>query len=426
MAATALWSLNAVDGAPLPHIVRAGQWHYVDASGATYLDAVSGHWSVVLGHGIESIAEAISQQLGVLDFVPLVRGTHRPAVELSERLADLAPGDLRHVVFGNSGTEAVEAALKLARLYFHRKGVPQRNKTIYLEGAYHGSTLGALSASGDDSDGELFGPLLPGFVRALAPAASASRESFAGGIAEVIEREDPDSIAAVLFEPVIGSGGILVPPKGFMRDLRDLCDEHGILLIADEVSTGYGRTGPFFATEREQIVPDMLVVGKAITNAYFPLSATIVQPHVHDVCSGRGSLRIAHDYTCGGHPAGCAAALEVLRLFDEGDVLAHARAASAHLLSRLQCLCELPCVKEVRGLGLMVGIQLLPEGLHERYLGQDSDALIRQALQDNGLLCSLRDSVIKLLPAFTIPLHLLDTVADVIARVLDRAVLGSL
>ena len=426
MADVALWSLNAVDQAPLPHIVRAEQWHYVDATGATYIDAVSGHWSVVLGHGIESIANAVLEQLRTLDFVPLVRGTHPAAMELSERLADLAPGDLRHVFFGTSGTEAVESALKFTRLYFHRTGSPQRSKVIYLDGAYHGSSLGSLSASGDDNDHRLFGPLLPGFVRAPIPARSAGQEHLVDAIAEIVEREGPARVAAVLFEPVIGSGGVLIPPDGWLRALRELCDRYGILLIADEVSTGYGRTGPFFAVEREQIVPDILIAGKAITNAYFPLSATIVRPHVYDVCTAGGTLRIAHDYTCGGHPAGCAAALEVLRLFEDEDVFARAHAASAHLLTRLKSVCELPCVEEVRGLGLMVALQLRPEEFHQRYRERDTDELLREAFLDHGLLCSLRDSVLKLLPAFTIPLSYIDTIVDTISYVLDGAVRGSL
>lgn len=426
MADAALWSLNATDQAPLPRFVRAEQWRYVDAAGATYIDAVSGHWSVVLGHGIESIASAVAEQLRTLDFVPLVRATHPTSAELAERLAALAPGDLRHVFFGTSGTEAVESALKFTRLYFHRTGSPQRSKVIYLDGAYHGSSLGSLSASGDDSDHKLFGPLLPGFVRAPAPARSARPGHLVDGITEVIEKEGPDRVAAVLFEPVIGSGGVLVPPDGWLRALRELCDRYGLLLIADEVSTGYGRTGPFFAVEREQVVPDILIAGKAITNAYFPLSATIVRPHVHDVCTAGGTLRIAHDYTCGGHPAGCAAALEVLRLFEDENVLARADAASDRLFTRLKSLCELPCVQEVRGLGLMVGLQLRPEEFHQRYRQADTDELLRTALLANGLLCSLRDSVLKLLPAFTIPLSYIDTIVDTIAHVLDGAVRGTL
>lgn len=422
---TLLWSLAATNNVQLPHFVRAHDCYYFDDTGKRYIDGVSGHWSAILGHSATSVKEAIARQLDILDFVPLARATHSPAVSLAERLASLTPGDLQYTFFGTSGTEAVETAIKLTYLYFRRIGQPHKNKIIYLDKAYHGSTLGSLSASGDPIDHELFGPLLDNFIPA--PSPNCHQCPFAQGktcdfdcanaVAKVVERENPETVAAIIVEPVIGSGGIIVPREGYLAQLRKLCDNHHMLLIIDEVSTGIGRTGTLFRSETENVVPDMLLIGKGITAAYFPLSATVVRPHIYDVCTVSGTKSIGHDYTCGGHPAGCSAALEVLHVIEEHDLLSRVRSLGEHLLSRLQRLRELHVVVDVRGIGLMSAIEL-----DLRALGSDpaeSKRLLKREFLQEGLLCS-SETAIKLLPPFITPVETLDEMTSIVERVLRK------
>ncbi len=419
-----LWSLFATDKSPLPHFVKAKDWYYLDIDNKKYIDGVSGHWSAILGHSEGSVKNAIFKQMTKLDFVPLARATHPPAVKLAEKLASLAPGDLNHTFLGTSGTEAVEAAIKFSRLYFHRLGMSEKKKILYLDKAYHGSTLGSLSASGDKVDHELFGPLLENFLPVPTPNCqncTCSKEAgnslgCVDAIIDVIKSEDPQTIAAIIIEPIIGSGGILIPEKGYLRQIRDLCDRYHILFIADEVSTGIGRTGTLFRVQTEDVVPDILVLGKGITAAYFPLSATIVRKEIYETCTKGGSLQVPHDYTCGGHPAGCAAALEVLRYIEENDVLTTVQLSGKHLLNRLQFLKSSSYVNEVRGIGLMCAIELNLDSID--YHDLDTPRMLHRNFLHEGLLCS-SGKIIKLLPPFITPITVLDEIAGIVERVIE-------
>jgi taurine-pyruvate aminotransferase len=416
-----------------PMIVAEGDGAWVtDVEGNRYLDGLSGQWCVNVGYGRERLAQAAAKQLERLAFHPLTRG-HLPAIELSERLDALLGGG-RATFYSNSGSEANELAFKLVRQYHQLRGQHQRFKIVARYRAYHGSTLGALSATGQAMRRTGYEPLAPGFLHVAPP------DPFRDGIAEddldaygrrcaadlerTIEFELPETVAAVIMEPIITGGGILIPPDSYLPAVKALCERHGVLLICDEVICGFGRTGAWFGHERAGVRPDLVTMAKGITGAYIPLAATVVSDEIFSAfpADPADEGRLRHINTFGGHPAGCAVALETIAIMEEEGLLERSATVGADLLARLRAtLADHPLVGDVRGRGLLIGIELVADQATRAPAAGAVTGGIVKAAQARGLLVGRNvdtaaglDNVIALAP----PLSLTDADADHIVDVL--------
>lgn len=406
----------------IPVIVR-GEGHTIyDHAGKSYIDGLAGLFVVNAGHGRERIVQAAAKQMQQLDFMPIWSYAHPAAIELSERLASYAPGDLNRVFFSTGGGEAVETAFKLAKHYWKLKGRPMKHKVISRAVAYHGTPQGALAITGLPGLKQYYEPLTPGgrkvpntnFYRAAEMGAPADDiEAFgqwaADRIAEAIEFEGPETVAAVFLEPVQNSGGCFPPPPGYFKRVREICDKYDVLLVSDEVICAYGRVGDFFACKALGYEPDMITSAKGITSGYVPLGATIISDRIYEPFSTDANT-FYHGYTFAGHPAACAAALENLDIFEEEDLNGRVRENSPLFRAELEKLLDLDIVGDVRGEGYFFGIELVKDKkTHETFNEEESDRLLRDilspALWDAGLYCRADDRgdpVIQLSPPLTI------------------------
>jgi beta-alanine--pyruvate transaminase len=352
-------------------LVSAEGMYYRDVDGNQVLDGAAGLWCVPCGHGQPKIAAAIAQMAGQLDFAPTFQMAHPAAFELAERLIDFSGGLFSHVFYTNSGSEAVDTALKIALAYHRLRGEGGRTRLIGRERGYHGVGFGGLSVGGIGANRKAFGPLLPG-VDHLPHTHDPERNAFARGepehgaeLADDLERmlllHDPSTIAAVIVEPVAGSTGVLIPPKGYLARLRAICDRHGILLIFDEVITGFGRLTTPFAGDWFGVEPDMMTTAKGITNGAVPMGAVFSKGFIHDAfMDAPPGIELFHGYTYSGHPLACAAALATLDVFAEQGILANAAAIQPYFEEALQSLRGLPHVIDLRSLGIIAGIELAP------------------------------------------------------------------
>jgi taurine-pyruvate aminotransferase len=343
----------------------------VDSEGNSYLDAYAGLWNVTVGYGRDEIAEAAYEQMKKLSYYHHMQVTE-PAANLAARLADILPGDLNHIFYANSGSEANETALKIARQYGRQKFPGQnRYKVIARYQGYHGFTFGAMSATGQVTRRSKFEPLVPGFKHVNPPycyQCPLKLEYPTCGIAcveeieEVIVREDPETVVAVIAEPIIGGGGVLVPPDEYLPRLREICDKYGVLLILDEVITGFGRTGKLFASEHWGVVPDMMTFAKGVTSGYLPLGACAVTPNVFDAFKGEPGegKELSQVATYGGHPVCCAAALANLDILMRERLWENSRDVGAYLQEGLKKL-DSPFIGDVRGKGLMIAVEMKKE-----------------------------------------------------------------
>ena len=363
-------------------IVSGSGCELTDAEGKTYIDAYAGIWNVNVGYGREEIVEAVRAQMQALAFYPVTQ-INVPAAKLAGRLAEILPGDLNHLFFVNSGSEANETAFKAARQY-GRSTHPGENrfKIISRHQGYHGFTMGAMSATGQVLRRSQYEPLVPGFIRVEPPKTGAHGPD---EIARVIEREGPDTVAAVIAEPVIGGGGVHVPPDDYFPGLREVCDHFGCLLIMDEVITGFGRTGKLFAAEHWGVVPDVMTIAKGVSSGYLPLAACAVTEKVWAGFLGEPDegKEFSQVSTYGGHPACCAAALANIEILMRERLWENAARVGAHLLDRLQALSS-PLIKEVRGIGLMLAVELQNEDGSE--LDADRTKRFGRALRDAGVI----------------------------------------
>ena len=381
-----------------PLVIDRAQGSYLyTVEGRRYLDFASGIAVTNLGHGHPVVIEAAKAQLDKVVHTSVV-AHHQPAIQLAERIAALAPGKLEKVFFANSGAEAVEGAIKLARYTTGRPGL------IAFQGAFHGRTYGALSLTA--SKGyyrERYEPLLPAVYHALypypyrnptGPGDEATLEYVFNFIDEMLDtRVPPKNVAAFIVEPVLGEGGYVVPPSGFMPRLRKLCDEHGILLIADEVQSGYGRTGKMFACEHSGVVPDIMTLAKSIASG-LPLSAVVATSKLMDQWEPA-----AHGSTFGGNPVSCAAGIATLDVFKADGIIQNSASKGAELTRRLRDLQQrVPAIGEVRGLGLMIGVELVKkDGTPDKELQKQ----IRKVCLDSGMVvlsCGAHDNVLRLVP----------------------------
>jgi adenosylmethionine-8-amino-7-oxononanoate aminotransferase len=422
----------------VPVMVR-GEGAYVwDQHGKRYLDGLSGLFTSQIGHGRSELAEAASKQASELAYFPLWTYAHPRAIELAERIADLAPGDLNRIFFTTGGSEAVESAWKLARQYFRAIGQPYRTKVISRAIAYHGTTMGALSITGIPELKTPFEPLVPGSVKVpntnfyRAPEHGDDLEAFgrwaADEIERAIEREGSDTVAAVYLEPVQNAGGCFPPPPGYFARVREICDRHGVLLVSDEVICAFGRLGEYFGAIKYGYQPDIITVAKGLTSGYSPLGAMIasdrlVEPFLH------GDASFAHGFTFAGHPVSCAVALANLDVFERDGILDHVRATQGSFRSALEGLRDLPIVGDVRGDGFFYGIELVKDKeTRESFGEEESEFLLRGflsgALFESGLICRADDRgdpVIQLSPPLICGQTEIDIMAQVLRDVLSEA-----
>ncbi len=402
----------------------------VDSLGRRHLDGLSSLFCAQLGYAFgEEMAEAARQQFVRLPFATNWGVAHPTAIELASRLAALAPGPLGHVFFTSGGSESVEAAWKLVRQYHLANGEPQRSKVIARDRAYHGVTLGALSFTGVPGFKEPFGrPAIETFhvqntnaFRRSESAAELSRVLLEE-IEAVIHREGPDTIAMIIAEPVQNAGGCLQPPDGYWPGLRELCDEHGILLVADEVITGFGRLGEWFGVTRFGAVPDIITAAKGLTSAYAAMGAVLVADRVAAPLY-EADRTLLHGITFGGHPVAAAIALKNLELFDREDVLATVRAGEPQLAALLDSLRRLPIVGDVRGSGYFWAVELVPDGSQSRFTAEQQEELLRRRLPAALIRAQLiargdnrGDTVVQVAPPLISDLAVLE---DLVARLGD-------
>jgi beta-alanine--pyruvate transaminase len=355
-------------------LVSARDMHYVADDGRRILDGTSGLWCTNAGHGRKKIVEAIQRQAAELDYAPPFQMGHPGPFKVAERLKSLMPGDLDYSFFTNSGSEAVDTALKIALAYHRARGEPSRRWLIGRERGYHGVNFGGVSVGGIPGNRKTFGNLLP-HVDHLPHTHSLEHNSYTRGqpawgahLADELETRivalhDASNIAAVIVEPLAGSTGVLVPPKGYLERLRAICDKYGILLIFDEVITGFGRVGAPFATSLFGVVPDMVCIAKGLTNGAVPMGAVVVRKGVYDAvvnAAPENAIEFFHGYTYSGHPLACAAALASLDVFEEEKLFERSRELAPYFENAVHSLRELPHVADVRNLGMVAGIELEP------------------------------------------------------------------
>jgi adenosylmethionine-8-amino-7-oxononanoate aminotransferase len=418
---------------PVPIITRGDGCYVWDELGDRKLDGLSALFCVNAGHGRTELGEAAAKQVEELGFFTNWTYAHPRSIELAAKIADLAPADLNRVFFTNSGSEAVESAWKLAREYHKLRGEAQRTKLIAREIAYHGTTLGALAATGITPLRTPFEPLVPGGLHVpntntyRLPPGRGELWS-ADALAEKIEFEGPETIAAVIMEPVQNAGGCFTPPDGYWQRVREICDENGILLISDEVICAWGRIGHFFGCERYDYLPDMITTAKGITSAYAPMGAVITRDKVAEPFMEEGNMFI-HGLTFGGHPVAAAVSLKNIEIFEREDLCGHVRAKEGEFKEALDGLRDLPIVGDVRGAGYFYAIELVKDqDTQESFSDEESSWLLRGFLSGElyrrGLICRADDRgdpVIQLSPPLIADSEQFEEIVGILRPLLSEA-----
>ena len=354
-----------------PRIVTRAEGVYLyDESGRKILDGLSGLWTCGAGHSRPEIAEAVSKQLRNLDYSPAFQYGHPLVFQLSERLVDLAPGDISQVFYTNSGSESADTATKIARAYWRQVGKPTKTKIIGRSKGYHGASWGGISFGGIGSNRKLWGPAMESdhLAHTLLPqnrnckGMPESGAELADELLEIISLHDASNIAAVIVEPLAGSAGVIVPPIGYLQRLRRICDEHDILLIFDEVITGFGRTGQMFGAQTFDVIPDMINVAKQLTNGAIPMGAVLTRSFIYEAVMAAGgpdyNIELPHGYTYSGHPVACAAALATLDILENEDLLARVRENSPYFENAIHSLSSCKHVYDVRNYGFAAGLTI--------------------------------------------------------------------
>ena len=373
-------------------VVRAEGMYYWSDRGHKIIDASSGLFCCAAGHGRKEIADAVGNQLRELDFIaPFLRG-HVKSFELAARVAELTPGDLNRIFFVNSGSEAVDTAMKVALAYHQARGQGGRNMFVSRERAYHGVNFGGVSLAGMVNNRRRFGPTLPGIVHmrhthlkenAFVRGEGAHGAELADDLVRFVNLYGAENIAACFVEPIAGSTGVLVPPKGYLKRLREICDAHGILLVFDEVICGFGRTGKAFAAQSFGVTPDLMTMAKGITNGAQPMGAVAISERVHDTIMGaaaEGQIEFFHGYTYSGHPAPCAAGLATLDIYRKEGLFERGAELSPYFLDAIWSLKDLGVVADLRGYGMLAAIDVHPDGAPGK-----RGHVLQNKLFDNGL-----------------------------------------
>jgi beta-alanine--pyruvate transaminase len=408
-------------------LARAEGMHYWTPDGRQVLDGVAGLWCVNAGHGRREITEAVAKQIAVMDYAPPFQMGHPLAFELANAIVGIAPPGINHVFFTNSGSESVDTALKIALAYHRVRGDGTRTRLIGRERGYHGVGFGGISVGGMVNNRKYFGALLPGvdhlrhthdparnlFSRGL-PAHGAE---FADDLEKLVALHDASTIAAVIVEPIAGSTGVLLPPVGYLQRLRDICTRHGILLIFDEVITGFGRTGSAFAAQEFGVVPDLITCAKGISNGAVPMGAVLVKGGIYDTfMSGpEGSIELFHGYTFSAHPVACAAALATQRIYRQG-LFEQARSLAPYWSDAAHALKGRRHVVDLRAYGLVAGIELEPRANAPGARGYEAMVAAFEA----GLLIRTTGDTIALSPPLIIERAQVDRIFGTIAGILDR------
>jgi adenosylmethionine-8-amino-7-oxononanoate aminotransferase len=429
---------SVYDHADVPIIVRGEGAYLWDAQGKRYLDGLGGLFTSQLGHGRPELAEAAAAQARQLEFMPLWSYAHPAAIELAEKVASYAPGDLNRVFFTTGGGEAVESAWKLAKNYFKLVGKPGKHKVLSRKYAYHGTTQGALSITGLPAFKEPFEPLVPSTFRVpntnfyRAPEhVSEDVEAFgrwaADQVAEAIENEGPDTVAAIFLEPVQNAGGCFPPPPGYFQRVREICDEYDVLLVSDEVICAFGRLGYMFGAERYGYQPDIITCAKGLSSGYSPIGAMIASDRLMEPFR-EGTNTFYHGYTFGGHPVSAAVALKNLEIFEEERILEGVREREGAFRAALESLQDIPIVGDVRGDGYFYGIELVKDQTtKESFTDEESERLLRGylsgALFAEGLYCRADDRgdpVIQVAPPLICDQSHFDEMTQIMRVVLEK------
>ena len=398
-----------------------------DADGREYIDGLAGLWNVVAGHGRQELAQAASDQMEQLGYCSGYAGSSNPpAIRLAQRISDITYPSISRFFFTSGGGESTESSVKTARYYWKLLGYPHKTKVISRQWGYHGVTLAAMSATGITAYWPMFEPRVPGFIhipspypyRYEAPAGADPAVAAADELEQAILREGPDTVAMFLAEPVQGAGGVIVPPDGYFQRIREICDQYEVLLVSDEVITGFGRTGRMFGLEHWGIEPDMIQYAKALTSGYFPLGGIGVNERIAQVMD-EGKATWMHAYTYSAHPVGCAVALANLDIIEGEDFPTQAAEKGRYLLDGLQsALGDHPHVGEIRGLGLMIGIELVQDKETKAEFPAPGKVGIRvhQAAQERGLFSRLRQDVFCLAPPVIISRSQMDRVVEIMTE----------
>ncbi|WP_299066845.1 aminotransferase class III-fold pyridoxal phosphate-dependent enzyme [Accumulibacter sp.] len=406
-------------------LARAKGMFYYDPAGRPIIDGSSGLFAVAAGHGREEITQAVSRQLDELDFAPSFYRGNPPAFLVAEKLAGILPAGLDRVFLVNSGSEAVDTAIKIALLYHRARGEAQRTLFVSRERAYHGVNLGGLGLSGIVNNRRHFASQLPNvpllrhtclaenrFTRGL-PKHGAE---LADDLLRIIATHGAENIAAVFVEPIAGSTGVLLPPQGYLERLRAITSAHGILLVFDEVICGFGRTGKAFAAQSFAVRPDLLTVAKAITNGAIPMGAVAVDRGIHEaIIDAAPDLQIEffHGYTSGGHPVAAAAAIATLEIYQRQELFARGEALSSYFIDQLFTLRELPVVTDIRAHGLIAGIDLAPDGAPGI-----RGYRMQKTLFDRGLHIKTTGDAVIVAPALVAERHHIDEIVAILRRAL--------
>ncbi len=400
-------------------------------TGKKLIDGFAGLAVVNVGHGRREIAEAIAEQTVRLAYYPTTRQfSNRPAAELAAKLASLTPGDLTYTMFAVSGSEANERSMQIARHYWLARGRTGKHKVVSLAGGYHGATAGTFAICGLPHMAQAYEPLqVPGFAKVTPPYPHRDRGDGtddelvarrAAELREAIVREGPETVSAVILEPILSSGGIIVPPIGWLRAVRAICDELEVLMIADEVITGFGRTGRWFAVEHESVVPDLMSVAKGITSGYVPLSASIARRHLAEAFADDSVQENVHPNTYAGHPVACAAALANLKIMEQDNLVANAQKMGDRLLEGLErTVGRHPLVGEVRGRGLLACVELVEPDGSGKPLDPAKASRLDPLAWERGAIVYARGSGVRLAPPLCITPGEVDQLVAVVAESID-------
>lgn len=360
---------------------------YHTPQGHKLYDSLSGLWCTPLGHGNRQISEAISHQLSQLDYAPAFNVSHPLAFQLSEQIAGMAPGDLNHVLYCNSGSEAADTALKLARAYWRARGKPEKTKFIGRARGYHGVNFGGISVGGIGPNRKIYGQTLDAYhlphtwltENRFSRGLPQEGDYLADALLQILEVQDASNIAAVMVEPMAGSGGVIVPSSGYLKRLRTLCDQHDILLIFDEVITGFGRMGTVFGADYFAVQPDMLTCAKALTNGIMPMGAVITSRDIYQTMMDQPGddfmIEFPHGYTYSAHPLACAAAMASLEQLNQPSLMEQVRSLSQVFEDAIHDLKGLPLVEDIRNIGLAGAIQIQSDPAHPTKRASEISAL---------------------------------------------------
>ncbi|MGN6515219.1 MAG: aminotransferase class III-fold pyridoxal phosphate-dependent enzyme [Rhizomicrobium sp.] len=411
---------------------RADGMHFYDETGRALLDACAGLWCVNAGHGRKQIADAISKAAHELDYAPTFQFAHTPAFVLSQRIAAMAPEGMDHVFFVNSGSEATDTALKMARAYFQKIGQASRFRLIGRDKAYHGTTLAGISVGGIGNNRRPYGPLLPGTddhiplpynpaTMRFTRGEPQNLESYADAIENLVALHGAETIAAVIVEPFAGSGGVYGASKGYFQRLRALCDKYGFLLIFDEVITGFGRMGYAFAAERYGVTPDIINFAKGVSNGAAPLGGSVISNKIHDAfmdnSGGEHNIELFHGHTYSGHPLACAAAMATLDIYRDEGLFERALRMEKVLEDAVHTLKGAPLVADIRNAGFAAGIEIEAD---PKAPGRRGLEAIKRAFHEQNLVIRVGGDTIALSPPLIASESDISKIIDGVRGVLSR------